>query len=99
MFSSALIAHEGNVVKENFHYTRFSIADGLPSSEIYEVFQDSKGYLWIGTDKGVSRYNGRYFENFTTKDGIRYIMCELSGDELTYYTRFKLSKFLNDRLS
>ena len=37
--------------------------------------------------------------NFTTKDGIRYIMCELSGDELTYYTRFKLSKFLNDRLS
>ena len=36
--------------------------------------------------------------NFTAKDGIRYIMCELSGDELTYYTRFKLSKFLNDRL-
>lgn len=37
--------------------------------------------------------------NFTAKDGIRYIMCELSGDQLTYYTRFKLSKFLNDRLS
>ncbi len=36
--------------------------------------------------------------HFNSLDGIRYIMCELSGDELTYYTRFKLSKFLNDRL-
>ena len=37
--------------------------------------------------------------NFTAKDGLRYIMCELSGDELTYYTRFKLSNYLRHRLS
>ena len=37
--------------------------------------------------------------NFTSKDGLRYIMCELSGDELTYYTRFKLSNYLRHRLS
>jgi hypothetical protein len=37
--------------------------------------------------------------NFTAKDGLRYIMCELSGDELTYYTRFKLSNYLANRLS
>ena len=37
--------------------------------------------------------------NFTSLDGIKYIMCELSGDELTYYTRFKLSQFLTHRLS
>ena len=37
--------------------------------------------------------------NFTEKDGLRYIMCELSGDELTYYTRFKLSNYLTNRLS
>ena len=36
--------------------------------------------------------------NFTAKDGIRYIMCELSGDQLTYYTRFKLSQYLTNRL-
>ena len=38
------------------------------------------------------------FHNNTLK-GLKYIMCELSGDHLTYYTRFKLSKFLSDRLS
>ena len=37
--------------------------------------------------------------NYTAKDGLRYIMCELSGDELTYYTRFKLSNYLVNRLS
>ena len=37
--------------------------------------------------------------NYTAKDGLRYIMCELSGDELTYYTRFKLSNYLAHRLS
>ena len=36
--------------------------------------------------------------NFTACDGIRYIMCELSGDELTYYTRFKLSQYITNRL-
>ena len=35
---------------------------------------------------------------FSSRDGIRYIMCELSGDELTYYTRFKLSNYLINRL-
>ena len=35
---------------------------------------------------------------FSSRDGIRYIMCELSGDDLTYYTRFKLSNYLANRL-
>jgi hypothetical protein len=37
--------------------------------------------------------------NFTSNDGLKYIMCELSGDELTYYTRFKLSNYLTHRLN
>lgn len=32
--------------------------------------QDSKGYIWIGTDAGVSRFDGRRFENFSIDDGL-----------------------------
>ena len=32
--------------------------------------QDSDGYMWFGTDMGVSRYNGYEFENFDSKDGL-----------------------------
>lgn len=42
----------------------------MPSSEIYTVIQDSKGYLWFGTDNGVSRYDGYKFKNFDQQDGL-----------------------------
>ncbi|MGB0839946.1 MAG: two-component regulator propeller domain-containing protein, partial [Chitinophagales bacterium] len=34
------------------------------------LFQDSKGYMWVSTDVGLSRFDGMGFENFTVKDGI-----------------------------
>jgi len=32
--------------------------------------QDSKGYIWFFTERGVSKFNGKTFKNFTTKDGL-----------------------------
>ena len=49
---------------------QISTEDGLPSNEVYQVFQDDYGYIWFATDVGVSRYNGREFTNFSTKDGL-----------------------------
>lgn len=51
-------------------FKNYGVKDGLPSSETYEVFQDSKGYIWIATDGGVSRFDGYEFKNFTTQDGL-----------------------------
>lgn len=43
----------------------------LPSSEVYEVLQDSRGYLWFGTDNGVSRFDGYEFETFGPDEGLK----------------------------
>lgn len=51
-------------------FKHFTTEDGLPSSECYQVLQDKRGFIWIATDRGVSRYNGYRFENFTTKNGL-----------------------------
>lgn len=51
-------------------YINYTIAQGLPSNTVFICFQDSKGYMWFGTDKGVSRFNGGQFQNFTTTDGL-----------------------------
>ncbi|NTW23321.1 MAG: hypothetical protein HGA37_01370, partial [Lentimicrobium sp.] len=51
-------------------FRHFTIDDGLPSSEIYHIFQDSKGYIWIATNMGVSRYDGNKFTNFDKQDGL-----------------------------
>lgn len=51
-------------------FKNYKVRDGLPSNNVYYVFQDSKGYLWFCTDLGVSRFDGAHFTNFTTADGM-----------------------------
>src|ERR1043165_8373777 len=48
----------------------YSINEGLPSSETYQVFQDSKGYIWTTSDMGVSRYDGYNFMVYTRAEGL-----------------------------
>ncbi len=38
--------------------------NGLPSNEVYEVAQDHFGYIWIGCDAGLFRYDGFHFQAF-----------------------------------
>lgn len=51
----------------DFHYT---VEDGLPSNTVYDVIQDDRGYMWFGTDAGLSRFDGYEFTNFELKDGL-----------------------------
>ncbi|WP_439696960.1 two-component regulator propeller domain-containing protein [Mucilaginibacter sp. AW1-7] len=48
----------------------YRASDGLPGSQVNYLMQDSKGFIWIATDKGVSRFDGQHFKNFTTTDGL-----------------------------
>lgn len=51
-------------------YIQYSTNNGLPSNTVYYSLQDDKGYIWFGTDKGVSRFNGYGFENYNYKNGL-----------------------------
>lgn len=51
-------------------YRHFGVEDGLPSKETYQVFQDSRGFVWVATDRGVVRYNGVEFELFNKTRGM-----------------------------
>lgn len=51
-------------------FKRVLIQEGLPSSEVYDLHEDSKGYLWIATDAGICRYNGLSLTTFTTRNGL-----------------------------
>jgi len=39
---------------------------------VYSLFQDQKGYLWIGTQAGISLFDGRDFTNFNTTHGLTH---------------------------
>jgi ligand-binding sensor domain-containing protein len=55
---------------QEFSYRHYSIPEGLVQTQVQCIFQDSRGFLWIGTKGGVSRFDGKEFVNYTIKDGL-----------------------------
>ncbi|MES2627661.1 MAG: two-component regulator propeller domain-containing protein, partial [Bacteroidota bacterium] len=51
-------------------FRNYSVDNGLPSSEVYQVIQDKTGFLWFATDRGLSRFDGQEFFNYTTSNGL-----------------------------
>lgn len=49
---------------KNINFKRITVEDGLSQTSVEYLFQDSKGYMWIGTIDGLNRYNGSRFEVF-----------------------------------
>ena len=47
---------------ENIRFRNISIEDGLSQATAEVIYQDSKGYIWIGTSDGLNRYNGYEFK-------------------------------------
>ena len=48
----------------------FNIDNGLPSNTVRCVFKDSKGLIWIGTQSGLVRYDGKNFFVFDESTGL-----------------------------
>ena len=42
----------------------FTPNDGLSNSHINQIYQDSKGYIWIATENGLNKFNGYDFETY-----------------------------------
>jgi two-component sensor histidine kinase len=43
---------------------KLTLADGLSSNNIQQIFKDSKGFIWIATDNGLNRYDGLTIKNY-----------------------------------
>ena len=44
--------------------------DGLAGNIVYSIAQDTAGAFWFGTNKGLSRYDGKTFHNWNIHDGL-----------------------------
>lgn len=75
-------------ISESFNFKNITIEDGLSQSTVETIYQDGKGYIWIGTNDGLNRYNGyefkyykhdKYNENSITNNYIVDIIEDKSG--------------------
>ena len=102
------------IIKINFsinvkaeEYSRFnniSIEDGLSQATVETMMQDSKGYIWLGTNDGLDRYNGYTFKKYSYEKGQEnslvnsYILDikEDSEGNIWVATAAGISKIYND---
>lgn len=53
------------------NFVVYSLAQGLPQSQVFATLQDSRGYIWMGTQGGgLCRFDGLDFQIFTTAQGL-----------------------------
>ena len=50
--------------EKQIKFEHITLEDGLSDSTIYCVFQDSRGFLWFGTDHGLDKYDGYNFKTY-----------------------------------
>lgn len=85
----------------NFSFTNYTTANGLPYNSISCIIQDRKGFLWIGTGEGLSRYDGKVFKNYFTKrennepyiGNSFYSLKEYQPQKLLFSSNGKLTSF------
>ncbi len=93
-----------NVNINEDRYARFSSVttnDGLSGNYVLDILQDTKGFIWIATRTGLTRYDGYHFVNFTHSpdDSLsissNYVQCLAVDDEGTLWvgTKNGLNKF------
>lgn len=55
---------------QRFFFDGLGIQQGLSASKVYAVLEDTDGRIWIGTEAGISRYDGIVVESFGPDDGV-----------------------------
>ena len=96
-----LIFYIFNISAQSLKFEKYSTRDGLLSENIYNLHEDNKGYLWLFTDNGVQRYDGKEFErvlkNLPYEESFMYSIFEnSSGDKWVANSKSKIYRILND---
>jgi ligand-binding sensor domain-containing protein/serine phosphatase RsbU (regulator of sigma subunit) len=56
---------------QKINLQKFSVKEGLIQSTVKQIEQDDYGNLWLATNYGLSKFNGKSFESYTTTNGLQ----------------------------
>ena len=58
------------VYSQEYSFKAYSLAEGLPQSQVTCITQDQKGFLWVGTLGGLARFSGKNFQSYSVENGL-----------------------------
>jgi len=94
-----------NGFAQQYIFTNYSINEGLSQSVVNCIFQDSRGYIWIGTQNGLNRFNGETFDEYSynpvdsnsISNNWIYTIAEDTEGDLWVGTKGGLNKYLTSK--
>ncbi|MBN2173875.1 MAG: hypothetical protein JW731_07080 [Bacteroidales bacterium] len=98
-------ALEATAQGPKFKFKSIKSSDGLINSTVQAIFEDSYGFVWLGTHHGVQRYDGRSFTTFTSETGDstglshNYIIdfCEDENGDIWIGTSIGLNRYSREQ--
>ena len=79
-FLETSFAQQNKFQTSNTKFEHITNSDGLMHNSIRFSFQDSRGYMWFGTNNGLYKYNGYEFKIYNNELGNKY---SLIGNRIT----------------
>ncbi|OFX21574.1 MAG: hypothetical protein A2041_01310 [Bacteroidetes bacterium GWA2_31_9b] len=103
-FYAVFILFTSSVKGQTYYFDYYSVKEGLAQSKVYSVIQENQGYLWIGTESGVSKFDGVTFINYTTEDGlaeggVKTLFKDSNGSIWMGHKSGGISVFINGEIS
>lgn len=88
MWAFLPLVTNGTVDEDCLRFRRIGVREGFPQSNVPCIARDNRGFMWIGTENGLNRYNGYDFKIYKHKQNdpksladnlIRYIHADRDG--------------------
>jgi len=58
------------IFAQQYSFINYGVKEGLAQSQVTDLSQDNLSYLWVGTQSGLSKFNGKHFVNYSIDDGL-----------------------------
>lgn len=96
-----LLAVDPNRTMSQYVRERWEAEAGLPRGPVYAIAQTTDGYLWIGTERGIIRFDGVNFRTMNPASGdlprISHVLGLLTDRDGTLWVRLRRPSLLRFR--
>lgn len=70
LLTAVLIGITSSVCSQQYNFIKYTNLNGLIDDQTTSLIQDKRGYLWIGTLQGLSKFDGNGFVNYNKFNGL-----------------------------
>ena len=64
-FLTVLIITPKDTFSQRLPFRKYSVKEGLSQSQIFDIVQDHKGFIWFATAEGLTRFDGKLFVHYS----------------------------------